>query len=151
MRRLNGRPDGSEKIWTRIPEWLINVWMLLDPTHTTRFPDDARQQIALDFKRSAPQIVRTVDMLLDLTPQLVEISAPSLVIWGKRDTTLNPAFYPRLVSGLQKAQGISLPGCGHQPHLEQSQTVNLLVTKFFEQQNKPELSTLLVEPPQAGG
>lgn len=149
LRHLNWRPDLSEKIWNRIPEWLINLWMLLDTTHTTRIPGEARQQIALDFKRSAPQIVHTVDMVLDLTPQLAEISAPGLVIWGKHDTTLNPTYYPRLVSSLPNAQGLSLPDCGHQPHIEQSQTVGLAVTKFFEQQNKLKLSTPLVEPPQA--
>jgi pimeloyl-ACP methyl ester carboxylesterase len=150
LRHLNWRPDLSEKIWNRIPGWLINLWMLLDPTHTTRMPGEARQQVALDFKRSAPQIVHTVDMVLDLTLQLAEISAPGLVIWGKRDTTLNPAYYPRLVSSLPNAQGLSLPGCGHQPHIEQSQIVNLSVTKFFEQHNKLKLSTPLVEPPEAG-
>ena len=132
----------------------LNGWSVsgcnLDPTHSTRFPDDARQQIAADFKRSAPQIVHTIDGIIDLTPQLSEITAPCLVLWGKRDVTLNPAFYPRLVSGLPNAQGFDLPGCGHQPHIEQAQTVNFLVTKYFDQLIKPELSTHLVNSPIAG-
>jgi pimeloyl-ACP methyl ester carboxylesterase len=150
MRRLNWRPKWSEKVWGRIPGWLVNIWMQLDPTHTTRFPDDARQQIALDFKRSAPQIVHTIDGIKDLTPQLANISAPCLVVWGKRDVTLNPAYYPRLVSGLPNAQGFDLPGCGHQPHIEQAQTVNFLVAKFFDHAVKQEISTPLVKSLLAG-
>jgi pimeloyl-ACP methyl ester carboxylesterase len=151
LRRLNWRPQLSEKVWSRIPEWMVNIWMALDPTHATRFPDDVRQQIAVDFKRSAPQIVHTIDGIIDLTPYLAEIEAPCLVIWGQRDVTLNPAFYPRLISGLPNARGFDLPGCGHQPHIEQAQTVNFLVTKFFDRLVRPELSTPLVKPTLVGG
>jgi pimeloyl-ACP methyl ester carboxylesterase len=151
LRHLNWRPQWSEKVWGQIPEWLVNIWMQLDPTHTTRFPDDARQQIAVDFKRSAPQIVHTIDGIIDLTPHLAEIEAPSLVIWGQRDVTLNPAFYPPLVSGLPNAQGFDLPGCGHQPHIEQAQTVNFLIEKFISRLVNPAVSTPLVKPTLAGG
>jgi pimeloyl-ACP methyl ester carboxylesterase len=150
MRRLNWRPEWSEKVWSRIPEWLVSMWMQLDPTHTTRFPDADRQQIAADFKRSAPQIVHTIDGIIDLTPTLAEITTPCLVLWGKRDVTLNPAYYPRLVSGLPNAQGFDLPGCGHQPHIEQAQSVNFLVTKYFDRLTKPEPSTHPVKSPQPG-
>jgi pimeloyl-ACP methyl ester carboxylesterase len=151
MRRLNWRPEWSEKIWSWIPEWLVSISMQLDPTHTTRFPDDARQQIAADFKRSAPQIVHTIDGIIDLTPHLAEIAAPCLVVWGERDVTLNPAYYPRLVSGLPNAQGFDLPGCGHQPHIEQAQTVNFLIAKFFDRLIKPESSTPFLKLSLTGG
>jgi pimeloyl-ACP methyl ester carboxylesterase len=151
MRRLNWRPQWSEKVWGQIPEWLVSIWMKLDPTHTTRFPDDARQQIAVDFKRSAPQIVHTIDGIVDLTPHLAEIVAPSLVIWGQRDVTLNPVYYPHLVSGLPNAQGFDLPGCGHQPHIEQAQTVNFLISKFFSRLVRPEVSAPILKSTLAGG
>jgi pimeloyl-ACP methyl ester carboxylesterase len=151
MRRLNWKPEWSERIWSLIPEWLVNISMQLDPTHTTRIPGEARQQIAADFKRSAPQIVHTIDGITDLTPQLAEVAAPCLVIWGERDMTLNPIYYPRLVAGLPKAQGFNLPGCGHQPHIEQAQTVNFLVAKFFERLVKSESPTALVNLTVAEG
>ncbi|MEJ2598718.1 MAG: alpha/beta hydrolase [Anaerolineales bacterium] len=151
LRHINRRPDWSEKIWSRIPEWMVNIWMQLDHSHTTRFPDDARQQIAADFKKSMPQIVHTIDGIVDLTPYLPEITVPCLVIWGKRDITLNPAYYPRLVSTLPQAQGLGLAGCGHQPHIERAQKVNSMVKNFFDQLGRPELATPIVEPPKAGG
>lgn len=151
MRRLNWKPDWSERIWSMIPEWLVNISMQLDPTHTTRLPDEARHQIAADFKRSAPQIVHTIDGIMDLTPQLADIAAPCLVIWGARDITLNPVYYPRLVAGLPNAQGFDLPGCGHQPHIEQTQTVNFLVAKFFDRLVKSESATPLANLPMAEG
>jgi len=151
LRHLNWRPDWSEKIWSRIPEWMVNIWMQLDHSHATRFPDDARQQIATDFKKSTPQIVHTIDGIVDLTPYLPEIASPCLVIWGEHDITLNPAYYPRLVSALPQAQGVGLLGCGHQPHIEQAQSVNSMVRDFFDQLGRPELANPIVEPPTAGG
>jgi pimeloyl-ACP methyl ester carboxylesterase len=151
MRRLNWKPEWSEIIWSLIPEWLVNFSMQLDPSHTTRIPDEARQQIAADFKRSAPQIVHTIDGIIDLTPQLADIVAPCLVIWGERDNTLNPAFYPRLISGLPNAQGFNIPGCGHQPHIEQAQTVNFLATKYFDRLVNSDSSTRMEKLPLAGG
>lgn len=151
LRHLIWRTDWSEKIWRQIPEWMVNIWVQLDHSQATRFPDDDRQQIAADFKKSSPQIVHTVDGIVDLTPYLYEITVPCLVIWGERDIILNPSYYPQLVSALPQAQGMGLPGCGHQPHIEQAPKVNSIVRDFFDQLRRPELATSILEPPKAGG
>ncbi|MFQ5613455.1 MAG: alpha/beta fold hydrolase [Anaerolineae bacterium] len=100
-----------------LPEWLIHLGLALNRPEASRLPPDLRRQMARDFKRASPHIVRTISTCVDLRPDLPSIRTPALVIWGDRDATLNRTFYPALVETLPNASGLCLAGAGHSPHL----------------------------------
>ncbi len=89
-------------------------------------------QTAADYKRTSPYLLRLMTTITDLEPFLGRIQTPSLVIWGDKDLTLDPASFPRLVSLLPHAQGHLIPGSGHQPHLGRAELVNQLVIGFIQ-------------------
>ena len=64
----------------------------------------------------------------DLAPQLAELSAPVLVIWGKDDRVL-PAEHARAVP--EGARAEVLQGAGHSPHMEAAGDANRLIAEFL--------------------
>ena len=132
LRLFNRRPEISSKFLGLIPEWLVNLVLGLDPTSKNRFTETARHHIADDYKRASPCIMYITASAVDLTPQLNQIETRTLVIWGKRDLTLDRSSYPRLVERLPNARGRSLPGCGHQPHIGNPDLIHQLLVEFFD-------------------
>jgi pimeloyl-ACP methyl ester carboxylesterase len=78
-------------------------------------PKRVRVQTALDYKRTAPGTYNLPAEGLDLRHHLTEIPHRTLVVWGERDATLQPASFAELVAGLPDAHGKRLQG-GHVPH-----------------------------------
>jgi pimeloyl-ACP methyl ester carboxylesterase len=134
LRIFSHRPAFSEKALRAIPEWVIYTAMGLDPTRMLHFPEEYRLQKAADTKRASPNIVHTAGTIESLGPERGRISTRSLVIWGKWDPTLKPASFPRLVHHMPNAIGYKLKGCGHQPHISRSETVNRLMLEFLQQE-----------------
>jgi pimeloyl-ACP methyl ester carboxylesterase len=132
IRLFNRRPELSSKLLGMIPEWLVNFVLGMDPTSKNRFTETARRHIADDYKRASPCIMYIPASVVDLTPQLSQIQAWTLVIWGQRDLTLAKPSFPRLVEKLPKASGRSLPGCGHQPHIGSPDLIHKLLVEFFD-------------------
>jgi pimeloyl-ACP methyl ester carboxylesterase len=133
LRRINRRPDWSEKALRFTPEWLVNIVLGLDPTSRNHFSENARMQIAADYKRASPHIMYTPGSIDDLTPDLQAILQPSLVIWGAKDLTLDTGTFPALVSTLPNAAGYTLVESGHQPHIGKPQRVKRLILNFLNQ------------------
>ncbi len=131
LRRLSRRPEIGERVLSTVPEWLINAVMGLDPTNVSRFSNSARQQIAADYKRASPHVMHIPASTQDLTQNLNQVEPPALILWGKRDLTLSPKSFQKLVSLLPNARGFGLDGCGHQPHIGQPEMVNRLILEFL--------------------
>jgi pimeloyl-ACP methyl ester carboxylesterase len=133
LKALNRRPNLGVQAKSRTPVWLVRTFARLDP-------DQAKKRAAVkelsdlnnvrNFTNASAHIFRIVNTIKDLTPRLPEITPRTLVIWGMNDITLNPASFPRLVQALPNAQGLAIPGCGHQPHICDPGTVNRLVKEF---------------------
>jgi pimeloyl-ACP methyl ester carboxylesterase len=62
----------------------------------------------------------------------VRITAPIRVIWGDRDSALEPGLAEEAISWCDKGEAIHLPGATHWLHHEESASVNALLLEFFE-------------------
>ena len=110
---------------------IVNFIMALTEPITGKYRPKARMQTALDYTQTEPASMRIPASTNDLSPFLEQILCPTLVIWGKRDPTLNPKYQADLVRKIPNAQGYSFPGCGHEPHLTQTKKFNQLVLSFL--------------------
>lgn len=117
------------------PEWLVNAVSGITPTFDGSLGSPARQQMLADYKRAAPQIFYIPRTLRDLTPLLPRVAQPTLVVWGGKDRTLQPASFERMVGLLPAGRGECLPGVGHQPHLSEPERFKDLLVGFLEQQD----------------
>jgi len=125
------RPTLGIRAMQITPLPLIDRALGWDPVDASRFSAEARWQVAVDYKRASPHILNYPRTISDLTPRLGQIQAPTLVIWGTHDLTLQPASFLLLVSAVPGAAGHAIPGSGHQPHIGQPERVQKLVLDFL--------------------
>ena len=90
-----------------------------------------RRQMAYDIRRASPMILHILPTVPDLTPQLVNIPTPTLVIWGSLDRTLRASTFNKLVDLLPNASAHKIVGTGHQPHLTTPEIVNSSILDFL--------------------
>ncbi len=69
---------------------------------------------------------------VDLTPRLVEISQPVLVVTGANDRIIMPELSEQLAADIPNAQYESFPLCGHVPQEECPQVFLTAVLNFIE-------------------
>ena len=131
LQSVRRRPAIGEKALRATPEWLMNLLMGWDPSKPADFPPEARRQIANDYKRASPHIVYITRAFPDLTPLLTQLTVPTLLIWGEKDQTLQPASFHRLAKLIPGVATSAIPGCGHQPHIGQPALVNHLTLDFL--------------------
>ena len=131
VRLLNRRPEWGSRVLRAIPPEIIDVVLGWDPTPINRFSPEARQQIAIDYKRASPHILHFPATLTNLTDRLPELVSPTLVIYGDKDLTLKPASFDSLLTGLPNGVGTPIHGAGHQPHIGQPDLVNQLILGFL--------------------
>src|SRR5258706_10851907 len=94
-------------------------------------PERIRAQTALDYTRTAPGAYNLTSVASDITEFLPHINIPTLVVWGDRDQTLEPASFPKLVAAMPHARGYSIHA-GHVPHQSQVQEFNRQVLEFLK-------------------
>ncbi len=121
--------------WT--PQWLLRLvidWTSLSMGHSNggahNLPEHIRAQTALDYKRTAPGVYNLPGHAADLTPCLSSIVQPTLVVWGTRDNTLNPASFQELIKLMPHAQGKSIHA-GHVPHQSNPAEFDAMVLEFL--------------------
>jgi pimeloyl-ACP methyl ester carboxylesterase len=131
LQAVRRRPHVGEKALRATPEWLMNLIMGWDPSKPADFPAEARRQIANDYKRASPHIVYITRSIPDLTPMLSQVTAPTLLIWGEKDQTLQPESFLRLAELIPGAASSAILSCGHQPHIGQPALVNRLTLDFL--------------------
>lgn len=132
LRLFHRRPEWGAKAVEFVPLEVIDWLLAWDPINLAGFSAQTRHQIAMDYKRASPQIFRIAPTIPDLTPRLSLVPAPTLVIWGQRDLTLDPASFPRLVKALPEGNAHCIPGCGHQPHVGRPEYVNQLILNYLD-------------------
>ena len=64
--------------------------------------------------------------------KLAEISAPTLVIWGRQDGLLPIASGARYAAQIRGACLVSFDKCGHIPALEKPEELACIVTGFLD-------------------
>jgi pimeloyl-ACP methyl ester carboxylesterase len=133
------RPLINTALIERTPYWLFRLLIDVsslqfgnsnDSLHS--LPEAVRIQTALDYKRAAAGIYNIPRTLQDLTPDLLRIHQPTLVIWGARDQTIDPKTFPVLVEKLPNARGETMPICGHVPHQCHALEFNKKVFVFLD-------------------
>lgn len=132
LERLPGLNTLNAYALHTVPLSAIHLLLGLGPINVDRLPPETRWQIAADYKRASPHLLRLITTLTDLTPFLGRIQTPCLVVWGDKDLTLDPASFPALVSLLPNAQGHPIRGSGHQPHIGRPDLVNALAADFIQ-------------------
>jgi pimeloyl-ACP methyl ester carboxylesterase len=93
-------------------------------------PGELRNTTA-DFKRCSPWIARLPHTLGDLTPRLSALALPTLLLWGKHDWTLSPAWYALAAARLPRSKSFAL-NAGHNPHLSNFEEVYALVVDYLQ-------------------
>jgi len=123
--------EAGEKVIQTVPDDLLLALMKLHITPSSRLPLAVREQEAADIKRASPWIMRMLESVYTLQPELEQVELPALVIWGDQDLSLSPKSFPPLIARLPKAQGCRMAGCGHHPHLERPEEVNAAIKTFL--------------------
>ena len=113
------------------PSRLVDTALGRGPTLDVDFSPSIRRRIVADVKRASPYILTIPSTLPDLTNELPKIEVPCQVIWGERDSMLNPESFPPMVASMPFAVGHLISGRGHQPHLENGR-VNKLLIDFMQ-------------------
>ena len=66
-----------------------------------------------------------------LRKRIHRVRAPSLVVWGENDRLIPPIYAQDFSKALGNAEILMLPKCGHEPPLEQCETLLTKVREFF--------------------
>lgn len=122
------------------PYWLFRFFVdvtsfnfHVDQREVHNLPEHIRYQTALDYKRASSGIYNIVHTIPDLTLDLPRLQQPTLLLWGGRDQTLNPASFPQLAKTLPNVtRSHVMPICGHVPHQCHSETFNPYVMEFLK-------------------
>jgi len=139
LRRTYRHPTLNALVMERLPRWVFQV--AVDFTSQTMgrigqgtpdLPEEVRIQTALDYKRTNPGAFNLPNTVRDLTTELHRIKQPCLVIWGKRDLTLNPVMFPDLVRAIPLSRGVPFPFSGHVPHQSHPKQFNRLILDFLK-------------------
>lgn len=132
LKAVRQRPDLGAKAMRVVPEWLIDRVLGWDPSTAGNFAPEVRKQIANDYKRASPHFVYITRDFPDLTGYLEGVKPRTLVIWGEKDLTLEPASFHRLTERLPNATANPISTGGHQPHIGNPDLVNQLTLEFAE-------------------
>jgi 4,5:9,10-diseco-3-hydroxy-5,9,17-trioxoandrosta-1(10),2-diene-4-oate hydrolase len=114
-----------------MPEKFVSMMMGSGLSESPPLEIEDRQLLAENFKNASPLVYHLVQTAPDLAEYVSQIDIPTLVIWGKRERTLNPDSFPKLVKRMPNALGVCLEDCGHLPHLRKPNLVNEQVLRFL--------------------
>lgn len=122
----------------RVPRWLYALLVELS-SYTLiegqglghELPRLARAQAVRDYQRVAPGAFRLPFTARNLEPYLDHIAAPTLLIYGQRDRTLNPRSFPLLAELIPNVRTLRLPA-GHVLHQSHPEQVTSEIVDFLE-------------------
>jgi pimeloyl-ACP methyl ester carboxylesterase len=140
LRRTYRRPTINALVVERTPEWVFRGMInftnsVLDHNGASdlTLSESVRIQTALDYKRTHPGAFNLPNTVRDLTISLHLVHAPTLVIWGDRDSTLAVSSFPALLRALPNARGQAISG-GHVAHQSNPKEFNRLVLEFLKEE-----------------
>lgn len=95
-------------------------------------PEHIRYQTALDYKRASSGIYNIPRTPPGADFDITRLHQPTLLLWGNRDQTLDPASFPKLAARIPNLKGThAFPICGHVPHQCHPQDLNPHVMDFL--------------------
>ena len=107
----------------------------LDLAHAIRFVSPNFLPVLVsDLLRAGPRtMLRATQEVLsaDLSNRLEAVQAKTMVIWGEKDTLLNPELGRKLADRLVKACFVCVEGAGHNPMWDRPQRFNELLLDFL--------------------
>jgi len=132
--RVKGIPCGDNFIWGP-EEALRNLYH--DQSFADRIlsltPNEAQLDVMLRNRFTVAKFgwqPRWFDP--DLEKWLHRIKLPALVVWGDDDRIMPPQFAPLWRQRLPDARLVTLPACGHLPHVEKASDTARVVIDFIE-------------------
>lgn len=131
LRYISRNPEPYRKVLQMTPSWLIHALISVDIRGYYHYEDRTRRQKSEDVSRAAPDIVYIPRSIPQVSNHLQEVKIPCCVIWGTKDTTLNPKSFPALVNSLPIAISKPINGAGHQPHLSRWEQLNLIIVEYL--------------------
>lgn len=133
LRYISQNPEPYRRALQATPSWMVRMIISLDIHGYIHYEDRIRRQKAEDVSRAAPEIVYIPGSIPHFSTHLQDIEAPTCLIWGTKDRTLNPSSFPELADVLPNAISVPISGTGHQPHLTKTNHVNQALIEYLEQ------------------
>jgi pimeloyl-ACP methyl ester carboxylesterase len=114
----------------RMPQWMLGIWQLRDPIDPSsafmrdwwqesvrinpEFFSSRQRRDAAAIPAHVWQAIADQSLLgVDLASMLPRVRAPTLLIWGERDTLISPAGRDSLRKGIPQAEVRIFPTLGH--------------------------------------
>jgi pimeloyl-ACP methyl ester carboxylesterase len=88
---------------------------------------------ASDYERAPTNMRETMKRLLavDITPELLKISTPTLILWGDRDIATPPKDGDRMRDLIEDSKLFVIARAGHSPHQSHPETVSREIHDFI--------------------
>ena len=134
------RDDIPVKNWMVLSPDELRAALFADPkgAHAEKFfatpqDDAARIDAKVDFVWSQAYTGKFIWPIPDkgLKKHIHRIAMPTLIVWGKADGIIAPAYADEFAKCIAHARVKMLDGAGHMPHFEQAQNVAKLVGEFL--------------------
>jgi 4,5:9,10-diseco-3-hydroxy-5,9,17-trioxoandrosta-1(10),2-diene-4-oate hydrolase len=123
--------------YNAVPGWLYRLLVALSSFTLIEgqglghgLTKEVREQTVRDYQRVAPAAFQLPLTARNLEPELDQINAPALVIYGARDRTLKPRYFPVLGERLPHVREIRL-NAGHVLHQSHATALAPQVLEFI--------------------
>lgn len=136
--RLGMREEAINALaYNTVPRWLYAIMVDLSSFTLIEgqglghgLPKAIRDQTVRDYQRVAPAAFHLPFTTRNLEPQLDQIEVPALVIYGGRDKTLRPRFFPVLAERLPQSREVCL-NAGHVLHQSHASALRPRILEFI--------------------
>jgi pimeloyl-ACP methyl ester carboxylesterase len=110
---------------------------LFDPGLVDQF--QARYAVQMQYKGFKRAILSTLrsrmlDSFLDIYEHVGKLQKPTLMFWGRNDTTVPFRHSALLLKALPHAEFHAIEDCGHIPHFERPEKVNPILLEFLQKE-----------------
>jgi pimeloyl-ACP methyl ester carboxylesterase len=125
-----GVPTGRSMLGYGVP--LVAAALAADPTFLPVLAIDALRAGPLTILRAARDLLGE-----DVRDDLNAIRAPTLLVWGERDTLVPPSIGPAMRDEIRDARLVLLTGAGHVPQFDRADEFNSTVLRFLAGSDGP--------------
>ena len=105
-----------------------------DPVLIEEF--QARYRVQMQYKGFKQAILSSMrngmlDSYIDVYHRIGKLRKPTLLIWGKNDTTVPFEYSSDIHNAIPHAEFHAIENCGHIPHYEKPEIVNPFLLEFL--------------------
>lgn len=109
----------------------------LQPDFLPVLASDAYRAGPLTIMKAARELLST-----DIRPKLCHVQAPTLLVWGERDSVVPLSLGQQLTRYLPRAQLAVIAGAGHVPMWDRPAEFNRLVLDFLDSPSRAAISSV---------